>query len=177
MKIGYKGITPYSVKDEDNINQDLLLEGCKKIVTEKATSFSENRMTLMTLVKSLEKNQELVVCSLRFLAQNTKQLMFLIELIENKGSKLTVLDMGNSLSSHFKALKNFESYTASAKIKQGKSNSNARQGRKPIKTETVYQVINDKKYNPSMSISEIARRADISRSSVNRILNDQRKLK
>jgi DNA invertase Pin-like site-specific DNA recombinase len=174
MKIGYKGITPYSVQGEDNINQDLLLEGCKKIVTEKATSFSENKMTLMTLVKSLEKNQELVVCSLRFLAQNTKQLVFLIELIESKGSKLTVLDMGNSLSSHFKALKNFESYTASAKIKQGKSNSNARQGRKPINEETLRNVKNHRQFNPSMSISEIARKENISRSSVNRILNNQR---
>ncbi|MBB1317817.1 hypothetical protein H5123_09200 [Shewanella sp. SR43-4] len=173
MRIGYQGISPYSKRGDEQLNQELLLKNCDKVIIEKATWFSE-KMTLVASIDSVNAGDEFVVCSLRFLAQDTKKLIAFIELIESKGAMLTVLDMDNSLSGRFKALKAFEHYVTSAKIMKGKSSSKKSQGRKPIELGTVLRVKNLKKYSKK-SISEIARDCEISRRSVNRILNNEEK--
>ncbi|WP_185826915.1 hypothetical protein [Shewanella canadensis] len=140
MRIGYQGITPYSKWGDAELNQEQLLKGCDKVIIEKATWFSEN-MTLAPSIDSLNTDDEFVVCSLRFLAQDTKKLITLIELIENKGARLTVLDMEGSLSGYFKALKAFEHYVTSAKIMKGQSSSKKKAGRKPIAENLIKRVI------------------------------------
>ncbi|WP_153914682.1 hypothetical protein [Shewanella sp. TC10] len=173
MKIGYQGISPYSKRGDVKLNQELLLKDCDKVIIEKATGFGE-KMTLLPCINALNNGDEFVICSLRFLAQDTNKLIALIEQVESKGAKLTVLDMNANLSGRFKALKDFEHYVISAKIMKGKDLSNKPQGRKPITEEVKGDVKNYKK-NTNMSISDIAQTTQISRRSVNRILNNEEK--
>jgi DNA invertase Pin-like site-specific DNA recombinase len=173
MKIGYVGILPYTRWDDKNkINQEILLGCCDKVITEKASWISKS-MTLNSVIDSLEPNVELVICSLKFLARDTKELISRIEIIESKGASLTVLDMASSLSGYFSALKEFQGYMSGAQVKKGKSKSKKHQGRNPIDLHIVLSIKNEKKYSSSLNVSEIARRHGISRRSVNRILNDE----
>jgi DNA invertase Pin-like site-specific DNA recombinase len=173
MRIGYQGISPFSKWGDETLNQEQRLKDCDNVITEKATWFSE-KMTLAPSIDSLNTGDEFVICSLRFLAQDTKKLIALIERIESKGATLTVLDMENSLSGYFKALKAFDHYVTSAKIMKGQSNSKKTPGRKPIDRYTILHVKNLNKTS-KMSISKIAVETGISRRSVNRILNNEEK--
>ena len=131
MKLGYIGILPYTKWDDKKIDQELLLGHCDDVITENASWISKS-MTLNSVIDSLEPNVELVICSLKFLARDTKELINRIEKIESKGANLTVLDMTSTLSGYFTALKEFQGYMSGAQVMKGKSKSKKPQGRKPI---------------------------------------------
>jgi DNA invertase Pin-like site-specific DNA recombinase len=171
MKLGYIGILPYTKRDDKKkIDQELLLGHCDEVITEKASWISKS-MTLNTVIKSLEPNMELVICSLKFIARDTKELISRIELIESRGATLTVLDMASTLSGYFTALKEFQGYVSGAQVIKGKKRSKKPQGRKPIDRDIVLSITNEKKYSSNLNVSEIARKHGISRRTVNRILN------
>jgi DNA invertase Pin-like site-specific DNA recombinase len=174
MKVGYIGILPYTKWNDKKIDQEMLLGNCSKIISERASWISKS-MTLNSVIESLEPNTELVICSLKFFARDTKELISRIEMIESKGANLTVLDMTPTLSGYFTALKEFQSYTSGAKVIKGKSKSKKPQGRKPIDRDIILSIKNEKKYSSSLNVSEIARKHNISRRSVNRILNNEAK--
>jgi DNA invertase Pin-like site-specific DNA recombinase len=175
MKIGYIGILPYTKRaDKKKTNQELLFSCCDEVITEKASWISKS-MTLNSVIASLEPNTELVICSLKFIARDTEELISRIELIESKGASLTVLDMTSTLSGYFTALKEFQKYMSGAQIVKGKNKSNKPQGRKPIDRDIVLSITYEKKYSSNLNVSEIARRHGISRRSVNRILNNGEK--
>jgi DNA invertase Pin-like site-specific DNA recombinase len=178
MKYGYLGTNTRlnSLEKRVDVNkQETLVTSYDinvELVEEKADSFGA-KMTLSPLINSLEPNDELIVCNLRYLSNNLKTLQTIISSIEQRKAKLTILDMEESLSGHLAAFNDFKAYITSEKIKAGIKGSKKEQGRKPPEQSTRFSVIYNRKHNPNMSISEIARIADISRSSVYRILKEE----
>jgi DNA invertase Pin-like site-specific DNA recombinase len=182
MKYGYLGTNTQlnSVEKRVDINeQEALITSYDidvEMIKEKADSFGA-KMTLSPLIDSLEPNDELIVCNLRYLANNLKTLQSIISSIEQRKAKLIILDMKETLSGHLTAFSDFKAYITSAKIKAGIKGSKKEQGRNPPEQSAIFSVTYNRKHNPNMSISEIARVADISRSSVYRILKEEEKKK
>lgn len=178
MKYGYLGTNTQlnSVEKRVDINeQEALITSYDidvEMIKEKADSFGA-KMTLSPLIDSLEPNDELIVCNLRYLANNLKTLQSIISSIEQRKAKLIILDMKETLSGHLTAFSDFKAYITSAKIKAGIKGSKKEQGRNPPEQSAIFSVTYNRKHNPNMSISEIARIADISRSSVYRILKEE----
>jgi DNA invertase Pin-like site-specific DNA recombinase len=182
MKYGYLGTNTQLNSVEKRVDvseQEALVTSYDigvEMIKEKASSFG-SKMTLSPLINSLEPNDELIVCNLRYLANNLKTLQAIISSIEQRKAKLTILDMKETLSGHLAAFNDFKAYITSEKIKAGIKSSKKEQGRNPPEQGKRLSVIYNRKHNPNMSISEIARVADISRSSVYRILKEEEKKK
>jgi DNA invertase Pin-like site-specific DNA recombinase len=176
MKIGYCGIVPY-VKWEKVINQEILLSRCDKIIVEKASWIAKGKMTLNQVISNLTPKDELVICDLKYLAPDTKQLIQAIELIESKQAKLTVLNIKEGLAGKFSALKSFESYVASAKIKKGqkkvKHNSEKVIGRKLQLTESEKSNVLNLWDTGRYTVTELAEQRGLSRRSIYRIINKE----
>jgi DNA invertase Pin-like site-specific DNA recombinase len=180
--LGYIGITPYYImwkKEKDEVGlQATKLQGCDELIEETAAWTSDSTMLLSKVIKSLTYNDELVICDLKYIAKNTKQLISRIELIESKGAKLRVLNIEDSLLGHFTALKKFESYIASSKILQGKDSSIKDKKRKVGRKELFdshdrNQIKND--WRTGEKITEIALRKGVSTRTISRIINDKGK--
>jgi DNA invertase Pin-like site-specific DNA recombinase len=176
MKIGYCGIVPYLNWNEDT-NQEKQLFSCEKIIVEKASWIAKGKMTLNKVITDLSPKDELVICDLKYLAPDTKQLIKAIELIEHKQAKLTVLNIQEGLAAKFSALKEFESYVASAKIKKGQSiikhNSEKKIGRKPKLTENEKLIVLKLWDTGRYTVTELAKLRDLSRRSIYRIINKE----
>jgi len=93
MKYGYARVSTYNQELEVQIEQ-LKLEGCEQIYSEKFTGTKTDRKEFQALLKRLEKGDTLVVTKLDRLARNTKEGIEIIENLFKKGVKVHVLNVG-----------------------------------------------------------------------------------
>jgi hypothetical protein len=170
MKIGYCGIVPYVNWDKD-INQEEKLFDCEKIIVEKASWIAKGKMTLNQVISNLAPEDELVICDLKYLAPDTKQLIQAIELIESKQAKLTVLNIKEGLAGKFSALKSFESYVASAKIK--KDQKKVRHNSEKVIGRELKLTESEKSYVLNLWNTGLAEHRGLSRRSIYRIINKE----
>ncbi|MBP0725200.1 recombinase family protein [Bacillus sp. RG28] len=93
MKYGYARVSTYNQELEVQIEQ-LKLEGCKEIYSEKFTGTKADRKEFQALLKKLTNGDTLVVTKLDRLARNTKEGIEIIENLFKKGVKVHVLNVG-----------------------------------------------------------------------------------
>ena len=168
---GYIGISPYSLRNDSIVSQELVRKRCEVVIEEKATGFSKN-MTIDTVIRDLNPNDILIIASLIFLANDASNLIRRVKNIEDQGATLEILDINDGLSSHLQAYKDFNAYVASSKIKAGQSRSKKKQGRKPVLSAIAKKGINAQWRSGKHTISHLARTWKVSRRTIQRIIEE-----
>jgi DNA invertase Pin-like site-specific DNA recombinase len=181
MKIGYSGARPYSKRGDKKLNQKALLNDCDCIVIEKTSWLCSELISLDKVINELNPNDELVVCSLSFLAINLEMLFSKIKAIENKKANLIVINMEDDLLGHFTALKEFQSYIASANIKRGQGETQRKTtkkiGRKLLLTDSEKDRILKLWESGNFTVTELAKNRNLSRKSIYRVINKKEEKK
>lgn len=137
-RIAYIGMLPYDAKvsTEHDQNGQLSIVQSKvndyEIVVEKAGNSISPKRTLYPLIKSLNEGDELIVCSLKYLAPNSDLLLKIATSIEEKGTILTVLDIDNSIPSALRRFREFNTFERSMRKKESirKNESKTRRNEK-----------------------------------------------
>lgn len=164
-------------------DRDLRATGCTKIFSEKVSSVAD-RQGLEAALEFVREGDTLVVTKLDRLARSTGHLLELVQVLERKGVALRILDFGGEavntsgptgrlLLTVFAAFAQFEREMMLERQREGIAKAKAAgkyKGRKPTaraKAEEVRQLKAD-----GVGAMEIARRLQIGRASVYRILEE-----
>lgn len=190
MKIGYARV---STKDQNlSLQRDALeKEGCKVIYEEKMSGAKAERPELRKMIDQLREDDVIVIWKLDRLGRSLGDLVNLVREIEDKGAGLKSLNdsidtttaQGKLIFHFFAALSEFERDIISERTKAGLEAARARgrkggrpQGlskeaqRKAIIAEALYKQGRDSDGKEILSISEISRELNISRSTLYRYL-------
>lgn len=178
MLIGY--IRPDN-NDENSDKQrtELRKMNCEKIIIENHSS-AKNRIKLNEMIHKLEQGDKIIITKLYSLADSTRHLVELLQMIEDKGAYIksikedidTSNEDGYQFSYIVKHLVEFQSDVISEKTKKGLNKAKQRgvtAGRPRLPDENVKRAINmyqSKKY----SLSEIRNETGISKSTLYRYL-------
>ncbi|MFD2627999.1 recombinase family protein [Oceanobacillus kapialis] len=95
MKYGYARVSTV----EQNLSYQLeRLEefGCDKIVSDKKTGINAKRKGLQGILSRLQEGDQLVILRIDRIARNVRDLLHMIDTIENMGAGLIILDMGGN---------------------------------------------------------------------------------
>lgn len=142
MQTGYAGLLElynYELVKRDYIDEQVMeLKGhCKNIIIEKNMSY-RGAMEIDKLISRLTKNSTLIICSLKFLAANKESLYERMKAIEDNEINLKVLDMKeNTLSTHFKAFMEFNTYISGMRVKKGAYQAKHFKAYKPGRRRTI----------------------------------------
>jgi len=185
MIIGYARVSTRE-QNLDRQTDQLQNAGCERIFQEKITGTKKERPQLDKLLDQLRPNDLIVITELYRLGRSTKDLFALVETIHQKGANLkslseqwldTTTPHGKLLFTIFAGVSQFERDLISERTKEGLASARARgrKGGRPPKPqkaiELAIKMYEDKKY----SVSEIAKAADIGKSSLYRYLNGQKR--
>ena len=100
-----------------------------------------------------------------------------IKAIENKKANLIVLNMEDDLLGHFTALKEFQSYIASANIMRGQGETQRKTwkkiGRKLLLTDVEKGLILKLWESGNFTVTELAKNRNLSRKSIYRVLKEE----
>ena len=183
MLIGYARTS--TIEQEAGLEaqiRDLGVVGCEKIFQEQVSSV-QRRAQLLAAVDYLRDGDTLVVTKLDRLARSTRHLGEIVDTLREKQAHLRVLDLGIDTGSAtgelvlnlLGAVAQFERQMMLERQREGIAKAKAGgkyKGRKPTaraKTSDVIRLMGD-----GIRPTEIARRLNIGRASVYRILNDQK---
>lgn len=178
MLIGY--MRPYE-KDSNFKNQLIALNeaNCEIIISEEH-SLAKKRLQLDNMLKNLKKNDTIVVAKLFALADSTRHLVEILEILDLKGAYLysiseeinTKNNVGSNFSDIVKHLVKFQSDVISEKTKKGLCEAKEKgitAGRPRKSNENVKRAIlmyQSKKY----TLAEIKNETGISKSTLYRYL-------
>lgn len=154
----------------------------KHIYSEKITGTKMDRPELERMLNDLEEGDTVIICDLTRISRSTRDLLTIIEKIKNKGASIksikdTWLDTsddnpyGAFLLTVMSALSQLERDLISQRTKEGLSSAKARgrNGGRPSKVNEKKEVVM-LMYKNNMKIGEIAETANVSRSTVYRII-------
>lgn len=160
MIFGYARV---STNDQslDHQLDDLAAAGAEEIITEKITGTKADRPELNRLLDKLRKDDVVLVTDLTRLSRSTKDLFYLVETIESKGSYIkslkeswldTTTPQGKLMFTLIAGLSQFERDLTSQRTKEGLAAARSRGrvgGRKPKldaeKRKAIYELYIQKK--------------------------------
>lgn len=186
MKLGYARV---STKDQDlSLQLDALSDaGCETIFQEKITATKKERHELMRMLDQLRKNDIVVIWKLDRLGRSLKDLVAIVNQIEEKGAQLQSLnDSLDTSTAHgklifhlFASLAEFEREIISERTKAGLNAARAR-GRKGGRPKGLSKsaehkaiIAADLYRKQDLSVSEICEQLSISKSTLYRYLRHQ----
>nr|HEH8429776.1 recombinase family protein [Staphylococcus aureus] len=159
--------------------------GCEKIFSEKVSGRKVNRTELDKCLDYLREGDTLVIYKLDRLGRTTKQLIDLAQWLENNNIELQIIDihintkdpMGKMFFTMMSAFAELEANLLSERTKKGLESARARGnmgGRKAMpqeKKEYIKHLYDTKEYTGQ----EIAKKTNVSRDTVYRILREFKK--
>lgn len=177
---GYARVSTKSQKLDVQVN-DLIESGVKKenIYTEKWTGTTVKRPVFESLLRRLQRGDTLTVVKLDRLARNTKQALELVQMFNEKGIILNILNIGkidNSptgrlLFTVFSAFADFERDLIVSRTQEGKAfakvhNPKFRDGRPKKFTDTQIKMAYDLRTQKHWTYKKIAEETGISESTL-----------
>lgn len=183
MLVGYIRVS----KEEMNLDRqfDALVEAgldLRNIYQEKVTGTIKERPQLEKMLAELQQGDTVIVSELTRLSRSTKDLFEIVEQIHGVGAEIkslkepwldTSTPQGKLLFTIFAGLSQFERDLLSQRTKEGLKAAAARgrSGGRPNKRDEKAVVVTAL-YDKGVTIAEIVRQVDLSRSTVNRIIRD-----
>jgi len=185
MKIGYaRTSTADQVAGLEAQHRDLERAGCEKVFSEQLSSVDASRPQLTAALDYLREGDTLVVKKLDRLARSTADLLAIADKVMAKGAALSILDQnldtstptGKLLFTMVGAIAQFERELMLERQREGiakAKDAGKYKGRKPTaraKADQVRELL-----EKGVSPAAMAKRLEIARSSVYRILDDLKK--
>ena len=183
MNVGYARV---SSKDQElNRQVDILVKAGvdeRNIYREKMTGTKRERPELTRLIEGLKKGDVVIVDELTRLSRSSKDLFFLVERIQEQGANIkslkenwldTTTPQGKLLFTFFAGLSQFERDLISLRTKEGlrAAKARGRNGGRPSKINEKGESIK-LLYQGGTKIADIVRQIGVSRSTVNRVLEE-----
>jgi DNA invertase Pin-like site-specific DNA recombinase len=185
MLIGYARVS----KADQNLDRQidaLINAGVDKrnIYQEKITGTKKERPELTKLINDLMDGDIIIIAELTRISRSTKDLFDIIGKIQEKKADIkslketwidTTTPQGKLMFTIFAGLSQFERDLISQRTKEGLEASNARGrkgGRPSVRNEKA--VVVEALYKQGIKIVDIVRQTELSRSTVNRIINDMK---
>lgn len=185
MLVGYCRVS----KSDMNLDRqvDALLESGvnhRCIYQEKVTGTKRDREELNKMLSELQSGETVVVSELSRLSRSTKDLFEVVDKIHAAGAQIkslkeswldTTTPQGKLMFTIFAGLAQFERDLLSERTKDGLKAAKARgrSGGRPSKRNEKELTVRAL-YNSGVTIAEIVRQTELSRSTVNRIIRDIR---
>lgn len=178
-KIGYARV---STRDQNLDNQiDILKEyGCTRIFSEKVSGRKYKRTELDNCIDYLREGDTLVITKLDRLGRTTKQLIELAQYLEDNEIDLEIIDtnintkdaMGKMFFTMMSAFAELEANLLSERTKKGLASARARgkKGGRPKISDEKVNMIQSLYHSKAYSGEEIARMANVSRTTVYRVI-------
>lgn len=168
--------------------RDLHATGCTKIFSEQISSVAE-RTQLEQALEFVREGDSLVITKLDRLARSTSHLLSIVEELDRKGVGLRILDFGGGavdtkspsgkmLITVFGAMAEFERSIMLVRQREGIAAAKAAgkyKGRVPTARKKTNEIL--ALADAGNGATEIARRLEISRASIYRILSAERSVK
>lgn len=184
MKIGYARV---STNDQslDRQMDALRKAGCERIYAEKISSGKKERPELARMMDALREGDVIIVCELTRLGRSVKELIELVERIHATGANIISLQepwmdttsvQGSLIFNMFAAFAQFERDLTRQRVLDGleAARSRGRKGGRPTvpadKADLAVRM-----YRNSCPISDIVKATGISKTTIYRLVNDQRK--
>jgi len=154
----------------------------RNIYSEKITGTTKERPQLIKMLDELQQDDIIIVSELTRLSRSTLDLFTIVEQIQSKGAQIkslkepwldTTTPQGRLLFTIFSGLSQFERDLLSERTKDGLKAAKARgrNGGRPNKRNEKELTVRAL-YGNGVTIAEIVRQTELSRSTVNRIIRD-----
>lgn len=184
-KIGYARVSTRNQNLDRQIDA-LTDRGCERIFSEKVSGKKYKRTELDNCLDYLREGDTLVIIDLFRLGRTTKQLIELSQYFQNNNVHLEIINMnlntndaiGKMFFTMMSAFGELEADLLSERTRKGLESARARGrkgGRPPIKDETknmIKSLYESKKYTGE----EIAKMANVSRTTIYKVINEEKKL-
>ena len=183
MLVGYVRVS----KSDMNLDRqvDALIEAgvnYRCIYQEKITGTKREREQLNKMLDELQQDETVIVAELSRLSRSTKDLFEIVEKIHEAGAQIkslkepwldTTTPQGRLLFTIFSGLSQFERDLLSERTKDGLKAAKARgrSGGRPNKRNEKELTVRAL-YGNGVTIAEIVRQTELSRSTINRIIRD-----
>lgn len=185
MLVGYARVS----NEEQNLDRqiDSLTSGGvdeRNIYQEKVTGTKRERPELTRMIDGLKAGDTVIVAELTRLSRSTKDLFDIVDRIQEKGADIkslkedwldTTTPQGKLMFTIFAGLSQFERDLISQRTKEGLQAAKARgrKGGRPSKRSSKNLTV-ETLYNTGVTIAEIVRQTELSRSTVNRVIQDMK---
>ena len=156
----------------------------RNIYKEKITGTKSNREQLNRMIDELQQGDVVIIADLTRMSRSTKDLLKIVDDIKNKGAAIKSLKdnwldttsdnpYNDFLLTVMSGLSQLERDLISARTKEGLASAKARgrEGGRPNKRNEKSDVV-EMLYKEGYKITDIAKKTELSRASVYRILND-----
>ncbi|NEZ46263.1 recombinase family protein [Clostridium niameyense] len=156
----------------------------RNIYKEKITGTKSNREQLNRMIDELQRGDVVIISDLTRISRSTKDLLKIVDDIKNKGAAIKSLKdnwldttsdnpYNDFLLTVMSGLSQLERDLISARTKEGLVSAKARgrEGGRPNKRNEKADVV-EMLYKEGYKITDIAKKTELSRASVYRILND-----
>lgn len=186
MLVGYARISDAATQSLDRQIDALVEHGVdeRNIYKEKMTGTKRERPELNRMIDELKTGDVCVVAELTRISRSSKDIFEIVGLIESKGADIkslkeswldTTTTYGKLMFTIFAGLSQFERDLISDRTKDGlkAAKSRGRSGGRPNKQNEKGLTVRAL-YEKGVSIAEIVRQTDLSRSTVNRIVRDMK---
>lgn len=158
----------------------------RNIYKEKITGTKSNREQLNRMIDELQQGDVVIISDLTRISRSTKDLLKIVDDIKNKGAAIKSLKdnwldttsdnpYNDFLLTVMSGLSQLERDLISARTKEGLASAKARgrEGGRPNKRNEKADVV-EMLYKEGYKITDIAKKTELSRASVYRILNDMK---
>lgn len=184
MEVGYaRTSTAEQVAGFETQIRELEKAGCERIFQEQVSSVAQ-RAELDNALKYVRNTDTLIVTKLDRLARSTQHLLKIVDLLEEKGVALRILDFGGSVVdtkspsgklvlTMFGAMAEYERSLMLERQREGIAKAKAEgkyKGRAPVPEQMVAKVIDLK--NAGIKPPEIAKQLSLGRSTVYRLIRE-----
>lgn len=181
MKFGYARVSTLDQNLEIQINA-IEEYGVDKIFSDKVTGKNKHRKEFMKLLEQLRAGDTLIVYSLSRLGRKTKDLIELIEILNNNSITLISLKenidtnspMGRAMVGMISIFSELERELIAERVREGVKNARARGrlgGRPRLNCDSVKEAIALYRTN-QYSINEIIKKTGVSKTTLYRRLNE-----
>lgn len=158
----------------------------RNIYKEKITGTKSNREQLNRMIDELQQGDVVIISDLTRISRSTKDLLKIVDNIKNKGAAIKSLKdnwldttsenpYNDFLLTVMSGLSQLERDLISARTKEGLASAKARgrEGGRPNKRNEKADLV-EMLYKEGYKITDIAKKTELSRASVYRILNDMK---
>lgn len=184
MLIGYARVSTIDQNLDRQIDS-LRQAGCERIYSEKVTGTKKNRPELEHLLDVIREGDTVIVSELTRLSRSTKDLFWIVEQVESKGSNIkslkeswldTTTSYGKLLFTMFAGISQFERDLISERTKEGLAAARARGrkgGRPKVDEKNIERALKLYESN-EYKISEITEMTGVSKPTLYRYLKQNK---
>ena len=184
MKIGYARVSTQGQSLDRQID-DLTKAGCERIFSEKISALKKDRPELAKIFDYIRAGDVIIVCELTRLGRSLKDLIEIVERIHAAGANIISLGepwmdttsvQGSLIFNIFAAFAQFERDLTRQRVMDGleAARSRGRKGGRPTVPEDK-AALAIRMHNNSCPISDIIKATGISKTTIYRLVNKQRK--